>query len=134
MKSATVIDEHSRKIEQMVSEHLAATRAAFVAAVERAFGAAVCEPPSVRVPRVKSESKPSKRRTQQEVADLSERFLEAVAANPGETMMTLARKVGISAQELHRPMTLLKRAGRVRSVGERSLTRYFPALGRRAAG
>ena len=94
----------------------------------------MCEETRVRAPRVKSASKPSKRRTQQEVAELGERFCEAVAANPGETMMTLARKVGVSAQDLHRPMTLLKRAGRVRSVGERSMTRYFPALGRRAAG
>lgn len=134
MKSTTVIDEQSRKIEQMVSEHLAAMRVAFVAAVERAFGAAVPEEPRVRAPRMKSAREPWKRRTQQEVAELGERFCEVVAANPGETMMTLARKVGVSAQKLHLPMTLLKRAGRVRSVGERSKTRYFPALGRRAVG
>jgi ribosomal protein L36 len=45
---------------------------------------------------------------------------------PGETMTVLGPQVGASARELHRPMQLLKRAGRVRSVGTRHSTRYFP--------
>jgi hypothetical protein len=50
----------------------------------------------------------------------------AVCAKPGETMAVLAPMVGASAREVHRPMTLLRRAGRVRAVGTRHTTRYFP--------
>ena len=69
-------------------------------------------------------SKP--RRTPEEIAELGERFYAAVCAKPGEKMRVLSVEVGASADELHRPMTLLKREGRVRSVGQRPQTRYFP--------
>jgi hypothetical protein len=49
-----------------------------------------------------------------------------VRAHPGETMVVLAPQLGASADDLHRPMSLLKRSGRVRSVGQRHQTRYFP--------
>ena len=48
---------------------------------------------------------------------------------PGETMMVLAPAVGAAARELHRPMALLKRTGRARSVGLRQATRYYPMVG-----
>ena len=62
------------------------------------------------------------------MAGLAERLYEAVCANPGETMAVLIAKVGGSARTLHRPMWLLKRSERVRSVGERQHTRYFPMV------
>ena len=37
--------------------------------------------------------------------------------------------LGVSARELQRPMTQLREAGRVRSVGQRHLTRYYPRTG-----
>jgi hypothetical protein len=45
---------------------------------------------------------------------------------PGETMTVIAPTVGATARELNRPMLRLKQAGRVRSVGTRHATRYFP--------
>jgi len=57
---------------------------------------------------------------------VGERLYQVVCTNPGEAMAVLAREVGASARELQRPMALLKQAGRVRSVGQRSSTRYFP--------
>lgn len=42
--------------------------------------------------------------------------------------MVIGPAVGAPARTLHRPMMLLKRAGRVRSVGTRHATRYFPAV------
>jgi hypothetical protein len=57
---------------------------------------------------------------------LEERLYRAVCAHPGETMAVLAQAVGATARELNRPATLLRRDGRVRSVGQRSSTRYFP--------
>lgn len=63
---------------------------------------------------------------------LSERLYEAVCAHPGETMTVLAPELGSSARALHRPMAALKRSGRVRSVGQRRDTRYYPVVTRSA--
>ena len=43
-------------------------------------------------------------------------------------MVAFATELGATVRELHRPMANLKRAGQVRSVGERHRTRYFPGL------
>jgi DNA-binding Lrp family transcriptional regulator len=67
------------------------------------------------------------------MAALAEQLLQAVCVNPGETIAVIAAQVGASARELHRPMSLLKREGRVRSVGARSSTRYFPMTNGAAA-
>jgi len=48
-------------------------------------------------------------------------------------MMVLAAHVGVAARELNRPAQLLKRAGRVRSVGQRQGTRYFPMAAKTAS-
>jgi hypothetical protein len=61
---------------------------------------------------------------------LGERLYEAVCAQPGETMAALAPELGSSPRELHRSMAALKRAGRVRSVGQRSHTRYYATVTR----
>jgi DNA-binding IclR family transcriptional regulator len=72
------------------------------------------------------------RRAPSEVAGLGEKVLEAVQACPGETMTTIAARVGEKPRALHRPMRHLKEAGRVRSAGERNFTRYYPMTGRSA--
>jgi hypothetical protein len=41
-------------------------------------------------------------------------------------MTVIAPAVGATAQEVNRPMLRLKDGGRVRSVGQRHATRYFP--------
>ncbi len=66
------------------------------------------------------------RRAADEIGSLSERLYEAVCRTPGETMAVIAPVVGATARELNRPMLRLKQAGRVRSVGTRHATRYFP--------
>ncbi len=60
------------------------------------------------------------------MAALAERLYEAVRANPGALMTVLAAQVGAGPRELSRPAWLLKKTGRVRSVGQRQYTRYFP--------
>ncbi len=62
------------------------------------------------------------------MAALGERLHEAVCAQPGETMSVLGPALGKSRRELNRPMTALKRSGRVRSVGQRHQTRYYPSV------
>ena len=121
----------SEQIEQLVREHIASTRREAAEAVERAFAssatAAVPQPSAARSPR----RAPSRRRGPDEIAAIGERLYAAVVAEPGETITVLAPAVGETPRDLHRPMATLKRAGRVRSVGERHQTRYYPtAAGR----
>jgi hypothetical protein len=111
------------QIEQLIQAHIAASRAAAQQAVARAF--ALAEGVPAGAPR-RTRSSAGKKRPSADIAALGERFYKALSAKPGETMMVLAADVGVSARELHRSVALLKRAGRVRAVGSRSLTRYFP--------
>lgn len=118
------------EIEKLVRAHLAAQKAAATAAVERAFASA-----SARARAPKPKPKPSaqsssqgcgRRRPPTEVAGIAERLYKAVVAHPGETMAVIAADVGESALALSRPMHVLKNASRVRSAGQRQMTRYFP--------
>ena len=120
----------SEQIEQLVRAHLAATRRAAAEAVERAFSTACPTSRAKASPRASRTVR--RRRASTEVAALGERLYEAVRAQPGETMSVLAPALGASPRELHRPMMALKQAGRVRSVGERHHTRYYPAMARAA--
>ena len=113
----------SERIEELVQEHIAASRKAAQEAVARAFASAARSP---SVPAERARRREGKKRASADIAVLSERFYRAVCAQPGETMVVLAAAVGASARELNRPMTLLRRSGRVRAVGSRHLTRYFP--------
>lgn len=120
----------SEQIEQLVRKHIEATRCAAAQAVERAFAASSSAARQSSVVR-SSRRAPSRRRGPAEIAALGERLYAAVVAEPGETMAVLAPAVGETPRDLHRPMMTLKRAGRVRSVGERHQTRYYPTAGGR---
>ena len=74
-----------------------------------------------------------RRRGAAELDGLAERLAAAVSAKPGTTMVVLASEVGASVQDLERPAKRLKVAGRIRSVGERNATRYFPVPPRKSA-
>lgn len=114
-------------VERLVREHLAACEAAATGAVREAFRRA--SGPSSKAVRQKEAGRrrsPSRRRSREEIAELEERLYEAIRRQPGETMAVLAPAVGATARELNRPAIQLRRAGHVRSVGERGATRYFP--------
>jgi hypothetical protein len=127
MRNLTNPQDLCEGIEHLVEEYISATRAAAQAAVDRAFAT----PAAVDV-KGRRQSRPVERegsgvrRGPDEIGSLGERLYEAVCTMPGETMTVLAPVVGATARELHRPMTWLKRAGRLRSVGTRHATRYFP--------
>lgn len=122
----------SEQIEHLVREHIEATRRVAAAAVERAFSSASTLP-RPKVDRVTPRAR-GHRRASAELVALSERLYEAVCAQPGEPMSVLGPGLGKSPRELQRPMQALKRTGRVRSIGQRHQTRYFPALVRAAGG
>lgn len=116
------IDTLENEIEQVVRKHLAAYQSAATAAVERACGSATSPRRAAGTKRRAT----GHRRPPSEVAALADRLYEAVCAHPGEKMSVIAPHVGESAQALNRPMTQLKRGRRVRSAGQRHMTRYFP--------
>ena len=126
MANITSTQELGERIERLVQEHIAATRRAAQDAVARAFASSTGERARPRVHRQVRSSAGLARRTPGEMAALADRFYEAVCAKPGETMRVLMGDVGASARELNRPVAFLKRAGRVRTVGARNHTRYFP--------
>ncbi len=124
MTNTNTTQDLNEGIQRLVREHIAAIHASARAAIERGFTSAVAADTKARPRRVKRAT--GQKRAPTDIAALGERFYEAVRAKPGETMVVLAREVGASARELHRSVTLLKRAGRVRAIGQRHLTRYFP--------
>lgn len=118
------VQELGEKIEQLVRDHVAEMAGVAMAAVQRAL---VIGKSTVAAKGVAGRPRAaSQRRGPTMVADLADRFYGAVSETPGETMSVLAKKVGASPRELHRPVANLKGVGRVRSVGERQRTRYFP--------
>jgi hypothetical protein len=136
MKATTSIQGLEEQIEQVVRGYIEATRRAAAEAMERAFSSSAGSP-STR-PRTRTDSDrsgatsraSSGRRSPAELSAVGERLHKAVCAHPGETMSVLAPAVGKTPRELSRPMMALKRAGRVRSVGQRDRTRYFPTVTR----
>ena len=67
-------------------------------------------------------------RTPEQIAALVERFYGAVCKMPGETMVVLAKRLGVASKELKLPAERLRRAGRVRGVGQKSHLKYFPMV------
>ena len=121
-------------IEALVRQYISTIQVTTQAAVERALaansGSAVAARTAGRRPRgapgASASRQQGSRRPSEEIGALSERFYEALCRAPGEKMAVLAPMVGATAPELNRPMLLLKRAGRIRSVGTKHATRYFP--------
>jgi hypothetical protein len=124
MKNTTNQDLGER-IERLVREELASIREAARAGVERALASEPDRASTTAGPPRESR-RAGKRRDSSEVAGLGERLYAAVCERPGETMSVLAPIVGATARELNRPATRLRQAGRIRSVGTRHATRYFP--------
>jgi predicted Zn-dependent protease len=126
-------EDLGKRIEQMIAEHIAATRRVAQEAVERGLTASGAAP-TVPAQRGRARARESgKRRATAEIAALGERFYHVVCSKPGETMTVLAAQVGASPRELQRAVAGLKEAGRVRAVGQRSQTRYFPLANSSAA-
>jgi len=117
------IDNLSMGIEELVREHIMATRDAAEAALRRAFSDAGLKWKT----RVEDTARRgSTRRLKVELEVLSARLLEAVHARPGETMSIWATEMGAKPRALLRPMAWLKQTEKVKAVGHRNQTRYFP--------
>ena len=128
--------ELSKEIEQAVDRYMAEGHRAAARALERAFGApsTAVKKGKAATPRASASSNSGYcRRTPQELAELEAQLCELVRARPGEAMVVFAAELQTSVRALHRPMSALKRDGRVRSTGQRHRTRYFPGMTRKTA-
>jgi hypothetical protein len=128
MGNPQTLEELATRIEALVAGHIDEVRRRTQQAVERGLAAASS---STSKP-VKSSAKPkrtySSRRSPAELSELSESLCSLIHERPGESMLVFAAELGVSVRDLHRPMTMLKGASRIRSVGQRHRTRYFPAI------
>jgi cytochrome c5 len=126
----TMNHDLAKQIEELVRQHVDALRTAAAAAVARAFAAALPR----EVERASAPTKPVRRaaaaprRAPEELVALGERFYAVLCRQPGETMATLAPQVGVAPRVLQVAVARLRRAGRVRVVGQRQLARYFPMV------
>ncbi len=124
MKNAHTSQDLAQQIEQLVHSHLAAVRAEAEAAVVRVFAGTA--PAVARPPKNSRRANATKRRTRDEIGQLSQRLLALVVDNPGEPMAALAPQLGLTPRDLQLPMTQLRKSGQVRSIGQRHQARYFP--------
>lgn len=118
----------------MVAAYLADAERVAQAALGRAFSARPSEPVKGSRHRTASTRRRQQnpRRSAQKLTDLAERLAAAITQQPGGSMASFAQQLDVSVRDLHRPMTALKEQGRIRSIGQRRMTRYFPAADSRA--
>jgi hypothetical protein len=135
MRSPSTPEQLANAIESLVA-YIDEVRQAAQQAIERSLSRSVQaqRPAKSTVHRPPSPRLATKRRTAAELDETCEKLYALVRARPGESIVTLAEDMGASTGTLQRPMTKLRAEGRVRSVGERHLMRYFPAVVRPAAG
>jgi hypothetical protein len=118
-------DSLAEQIDKLVRDHLAQVQAEAERAMRRAFAMTATSKPKPRA----TKRAPSTRRDPKEVAALAEKLHARIVAEPGESMTVHARHLGVGVRDLHRPMMLLRRAGRLRTTGARNSTRYYPTPG-----
>jgi hypothetical protein len=136
MKNPSTPEELVSAIEALVASYMDEVRVAAQRAVERSLSRSrmAAGPSRPRSPRRAPSSSTAKRRTAAEIDEVCADLCRFVRARPGESMAALAEEMGVAASTLLRPMAQLRAAGQVRTVGERHLTRYFPAVVKGAAG
>ena len=127
--TTTTIEQLEKKIDELIRAHIADVRLKAAAAVERAFASVAVK----ASPATSGARRPAvRRRGADEIGELGARLHKAVCANPGASMTILAKSIGKTPAELERSAKLLKRTGKIRSVGVRSAARYFPLTSKTA--
>ena len=125
----TIEQRLQQQIENAFCEYMLAGRAAAMTALERAMAtasSAAAERSKPAATRARAALTTGKRRTASELAALSEQLYEVVATHPGEGMIALSARMGVSGPQLQRAVARLRGAERLRTVGVRQQTRYFP--------
>ncbi len=125
MATTSGTDDLTQAIHRLVYDSIARTKTAVLSAVEQAFG----HHPTLQVSTRRRPGEHKQRRTRrsrQDILELAQRLLDAVVADPGQTMPVLAARLGVVSCEAQRSLGILKNAGHLRTAGERRRTRYYP--------
>ena len=132
MSSPKTPQQLADAIETVVASYLDEVRRTVQHAVERSLSsaAATTRPAKSRVDRSTEQLSTKTRRSAGALNELCDKLHQCVCARPGEAMTVFADEIGCVVRDLQRPMAKLKAQGRIRSVGQRSLMRYFPAVTR----
>lgn len=133
MKIPSTPEQLAAAIETLVASYMDEVRLVAQQAVERSLGRSTVpqrRPSKRRGPRQAPLKSTGTRRTAGQLDEICEDLCKLVRARPGESLVTLADDMGVAAASLKRPMAKLRADGRVRTVGERHLTRYFPTVGK----
>jgi predicted HTH transcriptional regulator len=123
MSTTANTDDLCSRIETLIQDHIAASQQAATAAIQRAFAAT---PQKVPLNQRRGKRAPVTYRSKEMLLQLQDRIYTQLSASPGMGAADLSAQLGVSAKDMHRPIAKLKEAGLVRSVGQRSETRYFP--------
>jgi len=135
MKTPNSTMELADAIEALITSYVNSVRDCAQQAVERAIAksAAPTRRSSPAARRPTTPSRPTTaRRTPTELQEVCDALCEHVRAQPGASMAELAEQMGAGRRSLQSPMEKLRAAGRVRSVGQRHMTRYYPSVVRGA--
>lgn len=134
MKSPSTTVELAMAIESMIASYMDGVRDAAEQAVARALarqGQELGRRSSKSKGRRTIEPKShSGRRSAAALDDACRSLCDLVRGRPGSSMVELAEELTVSVGELQLPMAKLRAEGRVRTVGQRHLMRYFPAVTR----
>ena len=137
MKTPNSTLELADAIESLVASYMKSVRECAQQGVERAMGKPVAATrlgTTARCPPTATSRSATGRRTGKELKAVCDALCERVRAQPGASMVELAEQMGADTRSLQGPMAKLRAAGRVRSVGQRHLTRYYPAVVRAGGG
>ena len=123
-------EQLARAIETLVGCYIDEVRTFAVGAIERSLRRPTPAGKSRRptVTRGAELQPQTNRRTPEQVGELAEQLEQLICSEPGRSMAALSEQLGQPASLLQRPMTSLAAAGRVRKVGQRNMTRYYPSL------
>ena len=131
MTTPKTAEELTKQIESLVADHLHHVRESARAALEQAFSAQPTVTMKKQAAATASDDSTlprMQRRNATQLTELGEKLYAQICKQPGESMAVFAANLGVAAQELHHPMSKLRNDKRIRSAGQRNLTRYFPAV------
>lgn len=123
---ASNLEQLSKRIEQVIQEHVAESRRVAIAAMARGFASAGGKAGT----RTRQRANAQNHRGELEIAGLAEQLYRVLCEKPGESLAVFAAEIGVTPRELERPLMKLRLADQVRSVGSRSMMRYFPLTAR----
>jgi hypothetical protein len=116
------------RINEMVGDVLVLIRRAANDAVNNALSGTTAPGGAKAAPKrgKRRASQPQARRSPEELSALCERLYQKIDEDPGKGMAAYAEALSTAVRDLGVVMKRLRKAGRVRTLGERDRMQYFP--------